>query len=197
MTKVQTPIKFTYEDYKNLPESETKRYELLEGDLVMVPSPSWRHQDISRRLEFRLEAFVEKQQLGVVADAPLDVILGEDVVQPDILFISQQRSTIIHDEAIRGAPDLVIEILSPATAQRDRTYKKTLYARHGVQEFWLVDPETQTVEVLSLRARGYRRAALYSRDETLESPLLPGLTIPLAEVFSGPPKLGTSTSGGA
>ncbi len=182
MARAQT-IKFSYEDYKSLPESDTKRYELTEGELVMVPSPSWRHQSILSRLGFRLQAFVETQGLGYVAYAPLDVVLGGDVIQPDILFISHKRGSIIREEEIRGAPDLVAEILSPATAQRDRTYKRTLYARHGVKEYWLVDPDSQTVEVLTLGRRGYRRAGLLGKGDVLRSPLLVGLEIPLGEVF--------------
>jgi Uma2 family endonuclease len=183
MTKAT--IKFTYEDYKNLPESETKRYELLEGELVMVPSPTFEHQDISVHLEFALYEFVHKHDLGIVLHAPLDVVLDdENVVQPDIIFISKARSQIIYKEAIRGAPDLVIEILSPSTGERDRTIKKKLYARAGVMEYWLVDPESKTIEVLKLSEAGFERVALYKRDEMLTSPVLPGLRIPLKEIFS-------------
>lgn len=178
-------IKFTYEDYKNLPESETKRYELIEGELIMVPSPTFEHQDISVRLEFALYEFVRKHKLGTVLDAPLDVVLDdENVVQPDIIFISKARSHIIHKEAIKGAPDLVIEILSPSTSERDRTVKKKLYARAGVTEYWLVDPESKTVELFKLGEAGFERAALYKKDETLTSLVLPGLRIPLSEIFS-------------
>jgi len=182
MSRAQT-IKFTYDDYKSLPESETKRYELLEGELAVVPSPTWRHQNISSRLFFCLKAFVEAEDLGYVAYAPLDVVLGGDVVQPDILFISHKRASIIQEDEIRGGPDLVVEILSPTTAQRDRTYKRTLYARHGVKEFSLVDPDSQTVEVLALGKRAYRRTGLYGKVDVLRSPLLAGLGISLTEVF--------------
>lgn len=184
MARAQTLIKFAYQDYKSLPESETKRYELLEGELVMTPSPTWKHQAVSGKLEFLLRAFVQEHDLGKVADAPLDVVLGEDVVQPDILFISHERSGIIHQEEVRGAPDLLIEILSPSTAQRDRTYKRTLYARHGVQEYWLVDPDAQTIEILALGSRGYRRAELFEGGQTLSSPLLKGLQLALVEIFA-------------
>lgn len=178
-------IKFTYEDYKNLPGSETKRYELIEGELIMVPSPTFEHQDISVHLEFALYEFVHKHNLGTVLHAPLDVVLDdENVFQPDIIFISKARSHIIHKEAIQGAPDLVIEILSPSTGERDRTVKKKLYARAGVTEYWLVDPESKTVEVLKLGAAGFERVALYKKNETLTSPLLQGLQISLKEVFS-------------
>lgn len=180
-------IKFTYRDYKSLPFSETKRYELLGGELIMVPSPSFGHQRLSWELEYCLSRFVRERQLGMVLHAPLDVVLGEgedrEVAQPDILYVSNERSTIIHEEEIRGAPDLIIEILSPSTAEYDRHYKRTLYARHGVTEYWLVDPEEQTVEVLTLGKRGYKQVALYSKDQTLESSLLAGLRIPLEEVF--------------
>ena len=183
MTKLNTKIKFTYKDYKSLPESETKRYELLEGELIMVPSPNEYHQRISGRLEFILRAFVEDKNLGRVYYAPLDVHLGEDVVQPDILFISKERCQIITKEEIRGGPDLVIEILSPATAERDCTYKKTLYARHGVREYWIVDPEEKTVEVMTLGKAGFEICGTYGKTKTLKSPILPDLTINLSEVF--------------
>ncbi|HIC95945.1 TPA: Uma2 family endonuclease [Candidatus Bipolaricaulota bacterium] len=189
MKEPKAKIKFTYEDYKSLPESETKRYELLGGELVMVPSPSTSHQRISRRLEFILQAFVEERGLGEVYDAPLDVVLGEgeerEVVQPDILYISEGRSGIIAAEEIRGAPDLIIEIISPATAERDRTYKKTLYARHGVKEYWIVDPEAKMVEVYTLGERGFELIKAYKAEaeEVLSSPLLEGLEVALKEVF--------------
>ena len=180
-------IKFTYEDYKSLPGSETRRYELLGGKLVMVPSPSTYHQRISGRLEFILRSFVQERGLGEVLDAPLDVVLGEgeerEVVQPDILYISKEREGIIAEEEIRGAPDLVIEIISPGTEERDRHYKKTLYARHGVKEYWIVDPNAKTVEVYSLGEKGFELVRSYKADERLESKLLQGLSVDLQEVF--------------
>jgi Uma2 family endonuclease len=178
-------IKLGYEEYKNLLEAETQRYELLEGELIMVPAPVPYHQIICRNLEERLWEFVQKWKLGEVLFAPCDVVLaGSSIVQPDIIFVSRERARriISHDE-IRGAPDLVIEILSPTTAKRDRTTKKTLYARHGVAEYWLADPDTKTIEVLKLTARGYRRAGIYTKKEILLSPLLPGLAISLRKVF--------------
>ncbi len=182
MLKAQIP--FTVRDYKALPESETKRYELLGGELVVVPSPTWKHQDVLYRLYFYLKAFVDEHNLGHVVGAPLDVFLSdEDVVQPDVLFISHERASIIREDGVYGAPDLVVEVLSPSTAERDRTYKKTLYARHGVREYWIVDPALGTVEVFTLGERGFERTALYNLEETLRSPLLQGLEIPLAKVF--------------
>ncbi len=177
-------IKFTVEDYKNLPESETKRYELLGGELVMVPSPNEAHQCILTNLGFLLWKFVKDNELGAVYFAPFDVVFSEeDVVQPDLIYILNQRRGIITPDDVRGAPDLVIEILSPSTAGRDRTYKKTLYARHGVKEYWIVDPQEKTVEVMSLGEEGFETAEVYRRGNVLLTPLLEGLAIPLSEVF--------------
>ena len=187
MGKVASKIKLTYEDYRNAPESERERYELYEGELVMVPSPKEYHQRISRNLGFLLYAFVKRHELGSVYSAPLDVILDEHtVLQPDILFVSKDRSEVIVEEGIRGAPDLVVEILSEATAKRDRTYKKSLYARYGVKEYWLVDPATKTIEVLRLRETGYEVAGKYTcgGKAPFTSLLLEGFAIDLSEVFA-------------
>jgi Uma2 family endonuclease len=181
---LNTNIKFTYEDYKSLPESETRRYELIEGELIMVPSPNEYHQRISGKLEFILRAFVEDKNLGRVYDAPFDVVFSEeDVVQPDILFVSKPRFSIITEEEIRGAPDLVVEIFSPATAERDRTYKKTLYARHEVKEYWIVDPEEKTIKVMTLGKAGFESFGTYGKRDILKSCIFSGLAINLSEVF--------------
>jgi Uma2 family endonuclease len=183
-----TKIKFTYADYKSLPVSETRRYELLGGEIVIVPAPTEPHQRVVRDLGFMLWEFVRKNGLGWVCPAPLDVVLGEgenvEVVQPDVIFISQERRSLIQKEEIHGAPDLVVEVLSPGTEERDRHYKKTLYARHGIQEYWIVDPERKTAEVYTLGESGFELVSRYRGDGTLVSPLLPGLAIPLREIFA-------------
>jgi Uma2 family endonuclease len=114
---VSTEVKFTYNDYRTTPEDE--RYELLEGELVMVPAPNFAHQNISAHLEATLWRFVREHNIGVVLSAPFDVVLSEErVFQPDILFVCRERLSIINPENIRdAAPDLVVEILSPATAE--------------------------------------------------------------------------------
>ncbi len=185
--KAHPTIKHTVQDYLNLPQSETERYELLEGEFVMVPAPSWFHQIISKRLFRPIDDFVRMHELGEVLYAPLDVELSQHVVvQPDLNFLSKDRLDLIQEGRLRGAPDLVIEILSESTAGRDRTTKRTLYARHGVREYWLVDPDAETVEVLTLGEAGFTGTRLYQRDETLTSPLLEGLAIELANVFGNP-----------
>ena len=187
MAKAATRIKLTYEDYRNAPESERERYELYEGELIMVPSPNEYHQRILGNLGFLLREFGKEHGLGSVYFAPLDVVLSDDtVLQPDILFIGKERADIIAEEGIRGAPDLVVEIISEATAKRDRTYKKSLYARYGVKEYWLVDPATKTIDVLVLRETGYEVAGKYARGgkAPFTSLLLEELAIDLDDVFA-------------
>ena len=182
MVTQRPKIKFTYIDYKNT--LEDKRYELLDGELVVVPSPRTGHQRTLRKLGVRLEAFVEERGLGEVYVAPFDVVLSDtDVVQPDILFISNQRAGILTEDNVQGTPDLVVEILSSSTAERDHTFKRSLYARHGVREYWLVDPNIGRVEVLTLEEQGFTLTVTYDRDQELTSPVLEGLRIKLNEVF--------------
>ena len=181
MTKPR--IKFTVKDYMSTPDG--KRYQLLDGELIVAPSPTSKHQSISGRLYLTMTQFVTQSQLGRVWYAPLDVILSDhDVAQPDLLFISSERENIVTEANVQGAPDLVVEILSPATAQHDREYKRTLYSRHGVREYWLVDPEDDTVEVWTESETGLVLTATYQRGDTLASPLLEGLNIPLEVIFT-------------
>lgn len=122
--------------------------------------------------------------LGRVYIAPFDVVLSEtDVVQPDVIFVSQERAHVITRNNIQGAPDLVIEVLSPATAHRDRTFKRALYARHGVNEFWLVDADARSIEVLLLGFHGYEAVAAYGAGEFLTSPTLIDFTLNIDDTF--------------
>jgi len=179
---VVTKIKFTYNDYLQLPED--KRYELIEGEFFMVPSPSYQHQAISKELFRALDNYVRSHSLGEVLYAPLDILLSEvNVLQPDLLFISKERLGIITDKNIQGAPDLVVEILSPATAQRDKELKQKLYAKFGVREYWIADPDTKTIEVMSLAEEGFESIGTYQEGTMLESPLLRGLSIEVREIF--------------
>ena len=176
-------IKFTIKDYMSTPDG--KRYQLLDGELIVAPSPITRHQTILFRLARAMDDVADADQSGRVWVAPLDVILSNhDVAQPDLLFVSNARSNIVTEANIQGAPDLVVEILSPATAQYDRGYKMTLYSRHGVLEYWLVDPEEDTVEVWTESETGLVLAAGYQRGDTLASPLLEGLNVSLEAIFA-------------
>ena len=172
--------KFTYEDYLNAPED--KRYELLDGELVMTPAPGESHQSVSALLGWKLIQFVAENRLGKVYPAPFDVVLSDwDVVQPDLIFVSNARAPIITPANLQGAPDLVVEILSPSTAERDKTFKYALYAEHGVGEYWMVD--AKIITVLLLGERGFAVEGIYGEGETLESPTLGGFALELGNVF--------------
>ena len=175
-------IKFTYEDYLSAPEDE--RYELLDGALVMTPAPGEPHQRVSMWLGWKLIQYVAENRLGEVYHAPFDVVLSDfDVVQPDLIFVSNERTGIITDANLQGAPDLVVEILSPSTAERDKTFKYALYAEHGVGEYWMVDTDAKTITVLLLGERGFAVEGIYGEGETLESPTLQGFALDLGDVF--------------
>lgn len=179
---LRTKVKFTYQDYEQLPQD--KRYELMEGEFYMVPSPAWSHQIVLKKLFRILDDYITSCKLGEICFAPLDVVLsGEDVVQPDILFISKERSHIITEKNIQGAPDLIIEILSPATAERDKGLKRKLYAKYGVKEYWIADPENKRVEVMTLGERGFETMQVYQAGGSLSSTLLKELSLNLEEIF--------------
>ena len=175
-------IKFTYEDYLNTPDD--KRYELLDGELIMPPAPGESHQNVSAMLGWKLTQFAVENRLGRVYHAPFDVVLSDfDVVQPDLIFVSNERADIITPANIQGAPDLVVEILSPSTATRDKTFKRSLYARHGITEYWMVDLTAKTITVLRLGERGFEVVNTYGEGETLTSPTLQGFTLNLDDIF--------------
>ena len=176
-------VKFTYEDYQHTPED--KRYELLDGELIMVPAPNLEHQRIGIRLGALLHGFVQERGLGEVFHAPCDVVLSNtDVVQPDLLFVSNERAHLLLGGAnVLGAPDLVVEILSPSTAGRDRTLKRALYAKYGVKEYWLVDLDARTVTVLRLGEGAFEVEAIYGEGQTMTSSTLTGFSVGLNEIF--------------
>jgi Uma2 family endonuclease len=183
MTQQKPKIKFTVADYMTTPED--KRYQLMDGDMILAPAPTDKHQAISLQLVVALHQFVREHDLGVLRFAPSDVVLSNyDVFQPDILFVSNERRNRITEANIQGAPDLVVEILSPSTEQYDRGYKQTLYGRHGVREYWIVDPAAETVEVLTESDEGLKLTSTYGLADTLVSPLLPGLTLELGHIFA-------------
>lgn len=183
MEPVRARVRFTYRDYCLLPEE--KRYELIEGELLMTPAPGTQHQTVLRRLFKVLEAFVSTRDLGQVWFAPLDVILSdEDVVQPDLLYVARDRLGIVTERGLRAAPDLVVEVLSEGTRERDRVVKRKLYAKYGVREYWLVDPDGRTVEVLTLGQEGYETSRVFPEGTAVESLLLPGLRAEVTPLFA-------------
>lgn len=174
--------KFTYEDYLKTPDDV--RYELIEGELNMTPAPTPNHQRISRKLEFILDKFVTENDFGEVFDAPCDVHFdNENVLEPDILFISKERAHIIGERNIQGAPDLVIEIVSENSAYGDLIQKKKLYARFGVKEYWVVVPAEGYVETYILKDSSLILQKTYGKNDVLEAVVLAGLKIDLKKIF--------------
>jgi Uma2 family endonuclease len=175
-------LRFTYDDYLLLPED--RRYEVIDGDILATPTPGTSHQRVVGNLYLGLCRHIEDDQLGEVLTAPCDVVLSPtDVVQPDLLFVTAARSAIVGEKFISSAPDLVVEVLSPSTEERDRTLKTKLYARFGVRELWIADTKEKRIEVFTNSGDGFRQEAVFGLNAVLRSTLLPGLEIPLAEVF--------------
>ena len=180
----QPAVKLTYEDYCAAPADN--RYELLDGELIMVAAPNIKHESVRSLLGHHLSNFIIDHGLGKLFYAPCDVMLSEsDVVQPDLLFVSRKREHLLRDgQKVQGAPDLVIEILSPSTADRDRGKKLALYGRHGVTEYWLVDPVAETISIHRQQAGELVPTDTFGREQTLRSALLAGLELPLYDVFT-------------
>ena len=182
MVTQKPKIKLTYEDYRTTPDD--KRYELLDGELILAPAPRTTHQRTLLALALNVGRHVKDRDLGEVFTAPIDVYLTEtDIAQPDLLFISKDRAGIITEPNIQGAPDLVVEVLSPSTASRDRGYKRTLYARHGVREYWMAGVESATITVLLLGEEGFEVYGTFGEGERFSSPTLEGFEVDIDAVF--------------
>lgn len=176
--------KKTYEDYAKLPDKP--RVELIDGEFLMCPAPNMTHQRLLGHLFSSLRAWVKAHRLGEVFFAPCDVVLSPyDTVQPDILFIDKERSNIIVPKNVQGAPDFVIEILSPGNAARDQVLKRRLYEKSGVREYWIVDPDSRSVRVMRLDGDQYREEELRGSKEMLISSVVSQFQLSVGELFSG------------
>jgi Uma2 family endonuclease len=171
-------VRFNANDIWDTPD-DGNRYEVIDGALHVSPPPSYRHQRVVVLLLLRLGAYVEQRRLGQVLTAPLGVKLDDDTgVQPDLIFVSTARSDIIAERGLEGAPDLVVEVLSPSTRARDRGVKMGRYAAARIPVYWIVDPVTCTIEEYSLGAdEGYELAASLGAADVFRPTLFPGLEI--------------------
>ena len=178
--------KLTYDEFQTLPRDGSKRFELIEGEVFMTPSPNTKHQMAAGNLHFALRRFIDDHDLGRVFFAPYDIVFSRwTALEPDLLFIRKERLSIITDANVQGAPDLVIEILSPSNKEYDRETKHRVYEEAGVAEVWYVDPEKRSVEVLNLGPdRRYEVTAKLSGNAAIVSKVLPGLPLTLDEVFA-------------
>jgi Uma2 family endonuclease len=179
-------VKLTYDDFVLFPD-DGNRHELIDGEHYVTPSPNLKHQKVLGNLHLLIGTWLEQQPIGQIYCAPFDVVFSTfDVVEPDLLYMSNERAeTVLTEANVQGAPELVIEIGSPSTRQRDETIKRRLYDRSGVSEYWVVDPEIDVVRVYRRAAAGFERPLELRADagDTLETPLLQGLTLPLSRIF--------------
>ncbi len=175
--------RLTAKDLAALPD-DGNRYEIIGGQLFVSPSPTYRHQFVSMKLGNALDAYLTSTNAGTVIAAPMDVYLSEhDVVQPDLLVVLNARTDIIQDRGIAGAPDLVVEIVSPSSATTDYLRKSKLYERNGVQEYWIVDPVAATMSVQRLTDGSFVLEAELDRNDTVRSSLLGDFDLDLSLIF--------------
>jgi Uma2 family endonuclease len=173
----------TVENYKLLPETGP-RYQLIQGDLYMAPAPNRFHQEISRNLQFELHSYLKRNPIGKLFDAPFDVYLDKiNVFQPDLLIVLNERLGILTEEGAEGAPELVVEILSPKTRRLDLLNKKLEYARAGVKELWIIDPEPRSLTVYQLASDGAENIRQLGEEDTLSTDLLPGFNLAVEMIF--------------
>jgi Uma2 family endonuclease len=179
-------VKLTYDDFVLFPD-DGKRHELIDGEHYVTPSPNRKHQKVSGNLHLLIGMWLEEHPVGQIYYAPFDVIFSMfDVVEPDLLYMSNERAArVLTDANVKGAPELVVEIGSEGTRGRDETIKRRLYERSGVAEYWIVDPEIDVVRVYRRGANSFGRPLELSAeaDDTLTTPLLPGLSLPLSRIF--------------
>jgi Uma2 family endonuclease len=179
----------TYEDYLLLPEMN-RRYEIIDGELQMTPSPTKRHQKLVLRMASLLESFVSEGNLGEVLPAPMDVLIEKHpklrTRQPDVLYLGRGSGSVSSDEdssLLATAPDLIVEILSSSESRRKIREKLKDYYSIGVKECWLVSPEAETIEVVDLSGNELKTTALYGIDSRLTSSVIPGLALALKQIF--------------
>lgn len=160
-------------------------YELFDGEIMKRSAPSLIHQRISRKLLGKMDAYIEEKKLGEVFSAPVDLNLDEhNAFQPDLAFVSKERSFLIEDDDyIKGAPDLVVEIISPGTVKKDRVIKKNLCERFAIREYWLVDPLNKGIEIYIMQEDKYVLHDLQEISGKISSTVLTGFELELGHIF--------------
>lgn len=183
MGKVASKL-ISVQEFLNMEVEENYTYELINGKIVKKSAPHPNHQRVSKELLILLDSYVKKKKLGEVLNAPLDVFFDEyNVVQPDLLFVSEKKKEIITENGVEGAPDLVIEILSPGSMRFDRGEKMKLYKKYQVQEYWIVDPKNQSVEVYVYENNEYELFSFAVEAGKVESKVLQKFSLPVEKIF--------------
>jgi Uma2 family endonuclease len=184
---VPASSKLTYEDLAALPD-DGKRHELIDGEHFVTPSPRSVHQLIAGNLYYLLRDYLKSHPLGVVMIAPYDIVLSQfDVVVPDLVYFTRERfEQVVDEKNAQGPPNLAVEVLSPRSRRRDELIKRRLYERVGIEEYWVIDPEIDTVRVYRSSDGTYARAIDFALDrgDVLTSPFFPELSLALSDVFA-------------
>lgn len=180
---VRATVRFKAADIWDTPD-DGNRYEVIDGELFVTPPPNWGHQRGLSRLQFLVSRHVFERELGEVVSAPVGVVLDdENGVQPDLVYVSRERLHVITEKGIVGAPDLVVEVLSPRTRSRDRGIKKRRYAAAGIPHYWMLDPRSRALETYRLGPNGYEQTGTYRPGETFRPDLFPGLEIRVDDLW--------------
>jgi Uma2 family endonuclease len=186
MKSPSSDVKLTYDDFVLFPD-DGLRHELIDGEHYVTPSPSTRHQQVSGRLHLLIGSWLEEHPIGHLFYAPYDVVLSRfDIVEPDLVYFSNERARqVITDLHATGAPEIVVEIASPGTRKRDDTIKLRLYERVGVDEYWTVDPDRETLAIRRRDGERFAAPQTLSREagDVLTTPVVPGLAVPLERIF--------------
>jgi Uma2 family endonuclease len=173
---------WTYEEYYQL--NDDKRYEILQGELIIVPAPDLEHQRISRKLEIKMALFIESKNSGELFHAPVDVILEKgQVVQPDIVYVSNENSKLLQKRGIFGSPDLIVEIISPSSIKVDRHVKFSIYESFKVKEYWVMDPANKTIEIFLLEKDKYKLFCFAEQDEIAKSSVLTDFEVNVNDIM--------------
>ncbi|MGZ5433150.1 MAG: Uma2 family endonuclease [Thermoanaerobaculia bacterium] len=175
----ETSIKLTYEDYLAIPD-DGRRHEIIDGEHYVNPAPNFKHQIVVTNLIERLSSHVRNNALGRVVCAPCDVLLDRHtVVQPDVLFISNARASIVDRNNVKGAPDLLVEVLS-SDRDYDERVKYQVYELAGVEEYWIIDPYAESAKIFRRTGNRFSPVAL---SEIITTPLLPDFQLRIADLF--------------
>lgn len=182
--RIRQPKLYTYEDYARLTPTDSGNFELRNGQIIYMPSPTPNHQEICLNIATELRAYVRAKKLGRVIISPMDVTLTPtDTIQPDVLFVREDRLNIITDKRVVGAPDLVVEVLSEGNTQKEMNYKKFVYETAGVREYWFINPEKQTLTQYENIGQEFLRLQVLNAGDTLRSTTVEGFSLIVGEVF--------------
>ncbi|MBX2891201.1 MAG: Uma2 family endonuclease [Saprospiraceae bacterium] len=188
LATVSPSKKITWETFRemDIPEGDNSIYELINGEIMRRASPNSPHQRVSFKLSVEFGIYNKKKKAGEFFTAPFDVFFDEHTaeVQPDLLFVSNERSFIVQpNNGIVGAPDLIVEIISPGTVDRDRIMKKDVYERFAVKEYWVVDPAYKSVEVHVMENNRYQLFSFAEAKGKITSSVLPNFSLEVSKIF--------------